>query len=88
MLLNTLHSELKQKVRTQSFWTESFLLLTFTLSFAPIFMWFAEKTLNETRLLHSFITLAIAVILLIQSERTEIKKALSEFHLKFFQQTT
>ena len=75
MLLNTLHSELKQKVRTQSFWTESFLLLTFTLSFAPIFMWFAEKTLNETRLLHSFITLAIAVILLIQSERTEIKKA-------------
>lgn len=75
MLFNVLYSALKEKIHTLSFWTESILLLIFSFSFAPIFIWYAEKTLHENRLLHSFITLAIAIVLLILNEKISIQNA-------------
>lgn len=76
MILNALYASLREKLNTASFWLECFILFTFTLSFAPLFTWYAQNTAHEVRLLHSFITLAIAVIILIHEETISLKNEL------------
>ena len=76
MILNALYASLREKLNTASFWLECFILLIFTLSFAPLFTWYAQNTAHEVRLLHSFITLAIAVIILIHEETISLKNEL------------
>lgn len=76
MILNSLYASLREKLNTASFWLECFILFIFTLSFAPLFTWYAQNTAHEVRLLHSFITLAIAVIILIHEETISLKNEL------------
>lgn len=76
MILHTLYASLRGKLHTVSFWLECLLLFLFTLSFAPIFNWYAQNTAHEVRLLHSLITLAIAVVILIHEETITLKNEL------------
>ena len=76
-LKNKLLLTLKDRTQDKAFWFELTAILILSLSFTPIYLWFAQNTGSEARLFHSLITLTLAVFLIIYSERPKIDHALS-----------
>jgi exosortase/archaeosortase family protein len=75
-LRSQLFQTFKDRVKKPNFWLEFTIVTLFLLSFAPVSYSFAENTLSETRVLHSLITLSLAIILLYRFESPTIKNAL------------
>ncbi|MFL2848050.1 MAG: archaeosortase/exosortase family protein [Coraliomargaritaceae bacterium] len=75
-LRNQLLQTLKERIKSPNFWFEWFIISLFLLTFAPVSYWFAENTFSETRVIHSLITLSLAIILLYRFESPILKNAL------------
>ena len=71
-LRTKLYHSIREKYKSIKFWKELILLLLFFISLSPILYSLISDTFSEARLLHSFITLTMAIFLLIRSEHTQI----------------